>query len=104
MAEHVWMVDRTTWQMQLMWAVDAKEAVRLGDYAYAPVGGYDPPQPRQDTAVPVQRVVRRSAATDARQGVPQSLGMPLDPRGPLGLAGALIPVDVGTTRTQRCMR
>jgi hypothetical protein len=31
--------------MRLMYAVDAKEAVRLGDYAYAPVGGYAPPQP-----------------------------------------------------------
>lgn len=43
MAEKVWMVHVQTWEMQLMFAVDAKEAVRLGDYAYAPVGGYDPP-------------------------------------------------------------
>jgi hypothetical protein len=43
MAEKVWMVHVETGQMQLMYPVDAKEAVRLGDYAYAPVGGYDPP-------------------------------------------------------------
>jgi hypothetical protein len=41
--EQIWVVHTTTWTMQLMWPVDAKEAVRLGDYAYAPVGGYDPP-------------------------------------------------------------
>jgi hypothetical protein len=46
MSEHIWVVHRKTWEMQLMWAVDAREAVRIGDYAYAPVGGYDPPQPR----------------------------------------------------------
>ena len=43
MAERIWVVHRKTWRMQLMWQVDAREAVRLGDYAYAPVGGYDPP-------------------------------------------------------------
>jgi hypothetical protein len=45
MAERVWVVHLETWEMQLMHAVDAKEAVRIGDYAYAPVGGYDPPTP-----------------------------------------------------------
>ena len=45
MAERIWMVDVTTYEMRLMYVVDAKEAVRLGDYATAPVGGYDPPQP-----------------------------------------------------------
>jgi hypothetical protein len=53
--EKVWVVHRTTWQMQLMWPVDAREAIAIGDYAYAPVGGYDPPQPRKDTSVPVGR-------------------------------------------------
>jgi hypothetical protein len=43
MAEHVWVVHVTTFEMRLMYAIDAREAVQLGDYAYAPVGGYDPP-------------------------------------------------------------
>jgi hypothetical protein len=43
MAEKVWMVEVQTWELRLMYPVDAKEAVRLGDYAYAPVGGYDLP-------------------------------------------------------------
>lgn len=47
MAEKVWMVHVETWEMKLMYVVDAKEAVHLGDYIYAPVGGYDPPTPRQ---------------------------------------------------------
>ena len=45
MAEKVWMVHLHTFELRLMYAVDAREAVRLGDYAYAPVGGYDPPRP-----------------------------------------------------------
>jgi hypothetical protein len=45
MAERVWVVHLETLEMRLMHAVDAKEAVRLGDYATAPVGGYDPPTP-----------------------------------------------------------
>ena len=44
MAERVWMVDTATWQLRLMWGIDAKEALRLG-YQYAPVGGVDPPTP-----------------------------------------------------------
>ena len=44
MAEKIWVVSVQTWEMQLMWKIDAREAVRLGDYAYAPVGGYDPPK------------------------------------------------------------
>ena len=51
MAEKLWVVHLETWELRLMWAVDAREAVRLGDYAYAPVGGYDPPRPRR-TAEP----------------------------------------------------
>ena len=43
--EQVWAVSVQTWAMTLMWPVDAKEAVRLGDYVLAPVGGYDPPTP-----------------------------------------------------------
>jgi hypothetical protein len=58
MAEKVWVVHLETWELRLMYAVDAREAVQLGDYAYAPVGGYDPPrsprgaleQPRQAPA------------------------------------------------------
>jgi hypothetical protein len=45
MAERVWVVHLQTWELRLMYAVDAREAVRIGDYAYAPVGGYDPPRP-----------------------------------------------------------
>jgi hypothetical protein len=53
MAQQVWMVHVETWELRLMYAVDAREAVRLGDYAYAPVGGYDPPTPaRQPQAQP----------------------------------------------------
>jgi hypothetical protein len=42
-AEKVWVVHRETWELRLMRPVDAKEAVRLGDYLLAPVGGYEPP-------------------------------------------------------------
>ena len=45
MAQQVWVVHVETYEMRLMYTVDAREAVRLGDYALAPVGGYDPPQP-----------------------------------------------------------
>ena len=56
MAEKVWVVERTTWELRLMYTVDAREAVGLGDYAYAPVGGYAPPKPRsQPVATPEQR-------------------------------------------------
>jgi hypothetical protein len=51
MAQHVWMVHVETYELRLMYAVDAQEAVRIGDYAYAPVGGYAPPpaqQPREE--------------------------------------------------------
>jgi hypothetical protein len=50
MAQHVWMVHVETYEMRLMYTVDAKEAVRLGDYVAAPVGGYAPPQvpPREE--------------------------------------------------------
>jgi len=49
-------VHTTTWEMRLMYTVDAREAVGLGDYAYAPVGGYAPPKPRsQPVATPEQR-------------------------------------------------
>ena len=48
MAEKVWMVHLHTFELCLMYAVDAREAVRRGDYAYAPVGGYDPPRPPRD--------------------------------------------------------
>ena len=44
MAEKIWVVHLETWAMQLMYMVDAREAVAMGDYAYAPVGGYDPPK------------------------------------------------------------
>jgi hypothetical protein len=44
-AEQVWVYERATWAMRLMHSVDAREAVQIGDYAYAPVGGYAPPQP-----------------------------------------------------------
>ena len=50
MADKVWVVPLETWAMVLMYAVDAREAVRLGDYAYAPVGGYDPPRPPRGAA------------------------------------------------------
>ena len=30
--EQIWVVHTRTWAMQLMWQVDAKEAIRLGDY------------------------------------------------------------------------
>jgi hypothetical protein len=52
MAEKVWVVHLESWAMQLMWPVDAREAIRLGDYAYAPVGGYDPPTPPVRQAEP----------------------------------------------------
>ena len=38
MADKVWVVHLETWELRLMYTVDAREAVRLGDYAYAPVG------------------------------------------------------------------
>lgn len=50
MAERVWVVHLQTWELRLMYAVDAREAVHLGDYAYAPVGGYDPPRPPRPAA------------------------------------------------------
>jgi hypothetical protein len=52
MTKKIWMVHLTTWEMRLMWVVDAKEAVRLGDYAYAPVGGTDPPTGMRQPSVP----------------------------------------------------
>jgi hypothetical protein len=52
MAERVWVVHVETYEMRLMHAVDAREAVRLGDYAYAPVGGYDPPTPTRQSQAP----------------------------------------------------
>ena len=51
MAHKVWVVHLETWELRLMYAVDAREAVRLGDYAYAPVGGYDPPRPPRGSAL-----------------------------------------------------
>jgi hypothetical protein len=39
----VWVIDLETCAPLLMWAIDAKEAVALGDYDYAPVRGDAPP-------------------------------------------------------------
>ena len=38
-----------------MYTVDAREAVRLGEYAYAPVGGPEPPRSPQGAARPTGR-------------------------------------------------
>ncbi len=57
----VWVVHTTTWEMRLMYTVDAKEAIRLGDYASAPVGGYAPPEPRSQ---PVRPKEQRKTGTD----------------------------------------
>ena len=58
MADKVWVVHLETWELRLMYTVDAREAVRLGDYAYAPVGGPEPPRPPPGAA----RQSRKAAA------------------------------------------
>jgi hypothetical protein len=55
--EKVWVVELKTWQLRLMYAIDAREATLIGDYVLAPVGGYDPPVPRpQPEGTPQTRV------------------------------------------------